>query len=111
MFRKEPLPTTGVSLGIERIIDVMDELGLYPPEATRLAAQLRGEGINTELILQDKKLGQQFGTADKKGIPVVAVQGPDEAAQGVVKLKRLRDAMEITVPASEIAVKVRELLA
>ena len=130
LFRKEPLPTTGVSLGIERIIDVMDELGLYPaeiggtvvqvlvtvfspemrPGATRLAAQLRAEGINTELILQDKKLGQQFGTADKKRIPLVAVQGPDEAAQGVVKLKRLRDGVEVTVPSAEIAAKARELL-
>ena len=130
LFRKEPLPTTGVSLGIERIIDVMDELGLYPAEiggtvvqvlvtvfspemragATRLAAQLRGEGINTELILQDKKLGQQFGTADKKRIPLVAVQGPDEAAQGVVKLKRLRDGVEVTVPSAELAAKAREML-
>lgn len=130
LFRKEPLPTTGVSLGIERIIDVMDELGLYPaeiggtvvqvlvtvfspdmrPGATQLAAQLRAEGINTELILQDKKLGQQFGTADKKRIPVVAVQGPDEAAQGLVKLKRLRDGVEVAVPSAEAAAKVRELL-
>lgn len=131
MFRKEPLPTTGVSLGIERIIDVMDELGLYPPSiggtvvqalvtvfspdlrasATALAAQLRAEGINTELMLQDKKLGQQFSTADKKNIPIVVVQGPDEAARGEVKLKRLRDGVEIVVPAAEIAAKIRELLA
>jgi hypothetical protein len=38
------------------------------------------------------------------------VQGPDEAAQGTVKLKRLRDGMEVTVPVADIAVKVREML-
>src|SRR5690606_23525724 len=105
-------------------------LGLYPAEiggtvvqvlvtvfspemrsgATKLAAQLRAEGINTELILQDKKLGQQFGTADKKGIPLVAVQGPDEAAQGVIKLKRLRVGVEVSVPSAEAGAKSRELL-
>ena len=131
LFRKDPLPTTGVSLGIERIIDVMDELNLYPahiggtvvqvlvtvfspdlrPSATALTAQLRAEGIRTELMLQDKKLGQQFGVADKKGIPVVAVQGPDEAARGEVKLRRLRDGAEAIVSAAGIAEKVRELLA
>lgn len=130
LFRKEPLPTTGVSLGIERIVDVMDELGLYPTEiggtvvqvlvtvfspdmrteATKLASLLRGDGINTELILQDKKLGQQFGIADKKRIPVVAVQGPEEAAQGMVKLKRLRDGVEVSVPTAEASAKIRELL-
>lgn len=130
LFRKDPLPTTGVSLGIERIIDVMDELNLYPahiggtvvqvlvtvfspdlrPSATALTAQLRADGIRTELMLQDKKLGQQFGVADKKGIPVVAVQGPDEAARGEVKLRRLRDGAEVIVSAAGIAEKVREML-
>lgn len=130
LFRKEPLPTTGVSLGIERIIDVMDELGLYPADiggtvvqalvtvfdadsrraATTLTAQLRAAGIRTELMLQDKKLGQQFGVADKKGIPLVLVQGPDEAARGEVKIKRLRDGAEVTVSVAEAADKVRELL-
>lgn len=130
LFRKDPLPTTGVSLGIERIIDVMDELNLYPahvggtvvqvlvtvfapdlrPSATALTAQLRAEGIRTELMLQDKKLGQQFGVADKKGIPIVAVQGPDEATRGEVKLRRLRDGEEAVVSVAGIADKVREML-
>lgn len=130
LFRKESLPTTGVSLGIERIIDVMDELGLYPdgigatvvkalvtvfsPEtraaSTAIAAELRGAGIPTELALQDKKLGQQFALADKRGVPVVVIAGPDELAAGTVKLKRLRDAIEISVPRTEMAGKIRELL-
>lgn len=130
LFRKDSLPTTGVSLGIERIIDVMDELGLYPegvggtvvkalvtvfsPEtradSTAIAAELRAAGINTELALADKKLGQQFALADKRGVPVAVVAGPEEIAAGTVKLKRLRDALEISVPRAELASKVRELL-
>jgi histidyl-tRNA synthetase len=76
LFRKESLPTTGTSLGIERIIDLMDILNLYPPDivgtvvqvlvavfnddtrrdSTRLASELRAAGVNTELYLHDKNL-------------------------------------------------------
>lgn len=130
LFRKDSLPTVGTSLGIERIIDLMDELKLYPPhivgtvvqalvavfdESTRsastaLAAELRAAGVNTELYLQDKNLGKQFNYADKKGIPLVAVLGPEEVAAGVVKLKRLSDGSEVTVARAELPDKIRALL-
>lgn len=130
LFRKESLPTTGTSLGIERIIDLMDILNLYPPdivgtvvqvlvavfdentrrESTRLAAELRAADVNTELYLQDKNLGKQFNYADKKRIPLVAVLGPEEVAAGVVKLKRLRDGAEVSVSRGEAGAKAREML-
>ncbi len=130
MFRGESLPTTGTSLGIERIIDLMGLLNLYPanlggtvvqtlvtvfdaatrPQATRLAADLRAAGVATELYLQDKNVGKQMGYADKKGIPVVALLGPDEIAAGTVKFKRLKDGAEVTVPRAEAADRVRLLL-
>ncbi|MFN8372077.1 MAG: histidine--tRNA ligase [Anaerolineae bacterium] len=130
LFRRESLPTTGTALGIERIIDLMDELKLYPngiggtvvqalvtvfnadtrAESTRLAAELRAAGINTELYLQDRNLGKQFAYADKKGIPLAATLGGDEIAAGTVKLKRLSDGTEITTPRAEAAARIRELL-
>ncbi|MEO1166529.1 MAG: His/Gly/Thr/Pro-type tRNA ligase C-terminal domain-containing protein, partial [Chloroflexota bacterium] len=132
IFRKESLPTTGISLGIERIITLMDERGMYPDsigetvvqvlvtvfnremqdEATALAMRLRNGGIRTEVYMSDSrlKLGKQFGHADKKGIPIVAVMGPDEVEQDIVTLKRLQDGTEVTVKRGEAADKVRELL-
>lgn len=130
MFRGDSLPTTGTSLGIERLIDVMEILDLYPPElggtvvqvlvsvfdadlrgeSTQLAAELRAHGVRTELYMQDKGIGKQFGHADKKGIPVVALLGPDEVAAGNVKLKRLADGEEVTVPRTQAAETVRTLL-
>ncbi len=130
LFRKESLPTTGTSLGIERIIDLMDELGLYPPhisktlvqvfvtvfdedtraESARLAAQLRADGVRTELALESKKLGKQLQIADKKGIPLVAIIGPEEAAGGLVKLKHLRDGTEITIPRDQVTEHIRAQL-
>jgi histidyl-tRNA synthetase len=132
MFRRESLPTTGVSLGIERIIDLMDDMNLYPAHisgtvvqilvtifsddtrtaSTKFAAELRNAGINTELYMDDGKfkLGKQFTHADKKRIPLVATLGADEIAQGIVKIKRLSDGVEISVPQTEAAAKIRELL-
>jgi histidyl-tRNA synthetase len=129
LFRKHSLPTTGVSLGIERIIDLMDILDLYPANiggtvvkilvtvfndqtrraAAKLANELRAGGVNTELFMEDKKLGKQFGHADKKGIPLVAVMGPDEVEQGVVTIRRLRDGVEFTVPRAEAVAKIDEM--
>ncbi len=130
MFRKDSLPTTGTSLGIERIIDLMDILDLYPAHiggtvvqvlvtvfdestraaSARLAAELRAAGIRTELYLDDKKLGKQFNHADKKAIPVVAIIGPDEAAAGLVKLRRLADGHEATAERAEAVNTARLLL-
>ncbi len=130
LFRKQSLPTTGTSFGIERIIDLMDELDLYPAsiggtlvnvlvtvfsedtrrESMKIANQLRNAGVNTELHFEARKIGKQFNHADKKGIPLVAVAGPDEIEKGIVTLRRLRDGEEFTVPMDEAAAKVAELL-
>ncbi len=130
LFRGESLPTVGTSLGIERIIDLMDLLNLYPAHiggtvvqvmvtifgdetraaATKLTADLRAGGICTELYLQDKNVGKQLNYADKKGIPLVALLGPDEIAQGMVKFKRLKDGVEVTVPRAGAAAEVPKLL-
>lgn len=132
MFRKESLPTTGSSLGIERIIDLMDLLNLYPPElsstvvqvlvtvfgeATQaaslaLANELRAAGIRTEAyLIPNRSIGKQVQYADRKGARVVAFLGEDEIKAGVVKFKRLRDGLETTVPRAEAAQAVRHLLA
>lgn len=130
LFRGESIPTTGTSLGIERIIDLMDVLNLYPAHiggtvvevfvtvfgdetraaSTQLAAQLRSEGVRTELYLQDRNIGKQMSYADKKQIPLVALLGADEISRGEVKLKRLRDGAEITVPLAGAAEAVQNLL-
>ena len=130
LFRKESLPTTGTSLGIERIIDLMSELDLYPAafggtvvqvlvtvfgddtrrEATRLTAELRAGGMKTEQYLEDRNLGKQFQYADKKGIPLVAILGSEEIKQGVVKFRRLSDGEEVTAPRGEVVAQVKSLL-
>ena len=130
MFRRQSLPTTGASFGLERIIDLMDELKLYPPQlggtlvqalvtvfneetrrdSARIGVQLREAGINTEVYLGRRKLGRQLAHADKKGIPIVVIAGPDEIEAGVVKLRRLADGSEMTVEPHALSAAVSDML-
>lgn len=131
LFRRESLPTTGTSLGIERIIDLLDTLNLYPgdlnrtvvqvlvaivdescrTEATRLAAELRSQGVATEFYMNDQaKLGKQMGYANRKGIPLVAIVGPEEISAGQVKLKHMGSGDEHITTREAVAANVRELL-
>lgn len=104
-----PLPATGVSLGLERIVDVITELELrkmprtvvqvlvavfdssHVADALQLAQELRRAGIRAEVYLDATAgLGRQFRYADRKGVPFVLVVGPDELAAGQVTIKDLR---------------------
>jgi histidyl-tRNA synthetase len=131
MFRGQSLPTTGISLGIDRILDLMDLLNLYPAsigatvvqalvtvfnedlqnESLRLAMDLRAAGIRAETYMDPRKgLGKQIGYADGKRIPLVAIIGPEETQRGEVRLKRLADGREATVKRAEVGAASRALL-
>lgn len=130
-FRGQSLPTTGISLGIERLIDLMDMLDLYPSaisqtvvqalvtvfddslqtESLRMAMTLREAGIRTETYMDARKnIGKQIGYADSKGVRVVVIAGPDEVAQNMVQIKRLHDGHEVKVSRTDLAATVQQLL-
>ncbi len=128
MFQKESIPATGTTIGIERIIDAMEELEMFPPQvgrtvtqvlvtlfdedtvtgSLRLAGSLRRHGIRTELSHQAQGLGGQIKYADRKGIPFVAILGPDELEQGNVTVKHLPSGRQQTVAREEAAALVRD---
>ncbi len=128
-FAKRDLPATGTTIGIDRIFAAMEQLGMITERpsrtrvlvadfgpatrsaALRLAAGLRRCGIDTEVYLEEAKLGKQFKYADRLGIPLVALIGPEEAAAGKVNLKRLADGHQTSVAAEDIVEEVRNLLA
>ncbi len=131
LFRRESLPTTGSSFGIERIIGLMERLNLYPPELSgtvvqvlvtvfhagtqsaslALANELRAGGVRTEAYMNPKRsLGKQIQYADRKGAQVVAFLGDDELAAGVVKFKRLSDGHEVVSSRADAVQTVRALL-
>jgi len=130
LFKGERIPTTGMALGIERILDLMETFSLYPPtlratntrvlvtvfDAAHLpvsqatATALRRARIPTEIFMGDRPLGRQIAYADRKRIPLIIVIGPDEAAAGRVRLKRLADGFEVVCKAADIAITVQDLL-
>jgi len=129
LFRSQPLPAVGISLGVDRLLAGLTELGLLPPvrstarvllavfgpetlgETLLVAAELRAAGIPTEVFPSEGgKLGKQYKYADQKGISVVGLVGPEEQTANTVKLKVLADQRELTVPRAALVSEVLGLL-
>ncbi len=116
-FSNKNYPATGTTVGIERILDVMEELQMLPPgmgqtsvqvlvtlfgdtlqnESLKLLTELRLAGLRCELYYSPDPIGTQIRYALKKGIPFVVIAGPDELAQGKVALRDLRTREQVLV--------------
>ncbi len=123
LFGNQALPMTGTSFGIERIIDVMDELAMYPASigksvtqvlvtvfnrdligaSIRLANQLRAAGINADLALDTEGLGKQLKYAAAKSIPFALIIGPDENAAQQATLRNLASGEQVQVAQDQVA--------
>ncbi len=130
MFAGRPIPTVGLAFGIERLHDVMEELGMGPGRRTvsdvfvtifdpqtadaalAVAGELRAAGLNVETALEpNDKLGKQFKYADARGIPLAIVIGPDEIERDELVVKDLRNGDQHSVPRLTIADTIRGALA
>ena len=123
MFRGQDIPACGLSLGLERIILVMTERNMFPEavtgsvadvmvaiwgdgaeDALSLAKELRAQGIKVDVYPDtDVKLGNQISYAAKRNIPFVAFIGEEERAKGLVNVKNLRTAEQLTIDKKEVA--------
>ncbi len=127
MFGKEQIPACGFSLGLERIIVVMEELGMFPPEiadatpadvmvtiwdegsiskSLDLARSLRKDGLRVIVYPEPDKLGKQMKYGDTIGVPWVCVLGETEIAESTVTLKNMRSGEQETVSRSIAAGKI-----
>jgi histidyl-tRNA synthetase len=106
-FRGEPVPATGFSIGVSRLLAALTHLGKVEttPEPgpvivtvldkdrladyQRMAATLRAAGIRAELYLGSGKFGPQMKYADRRRSPCVVIQGSDEKQKGEVQIKDL----------------------
>ncbi|MBL7910331.1 MAG: histidine--tRNA ligase [Bacteroidia bacterium] len=111
IFGLKNMSGVGISFGIDRIYDVMEELNLFPDHVSKvsstkllfthfdidtqkhclkLAARLRENNISCEIYPDiTKKLGKQFEYADKKNIPFVCTVGGDEIASQTYSFKNM----------------------
>ena len=124
MFGKEQIPACGVSLGLERILVVMDERKMFPPEiaestpadvlvtiwseetigeSLELASELRSSGLRVTVYPEPDKLGKQIKYADSIKVPYVCVLGESELADGNVTLKDMRSGDQQTLERNAVA--------
>ncbi|WP_373523307.1 histidine--tRNA ligase [Aquiflexum sp.] len=125
VFGLEGVSGVGFSFGVDRLYDVMDELGIFPVESLdktkvlithfddkgfayglKILKTLRNRGVSSELFPEIAKIKKQFTYADKKGIPYVIVLGDTEINNGVVSLKNLatgqQESMELEAAIEKI---------
>jgi len=108
IFGMPGLSGVGISFGVDRIYDVLNQLDAYPKEATQTTqllfinfgqtetayclpavAKARAAGIRTEMYPDAAKMKKQLGYANAKQIPFVALAGENEMAQGKLTLKNM----------------------
>lgn len=79
----------------EVIVTVFDEQTL--PASFQMAKELREAGFCVAVYPEAEKLGKQFKYADRLGIPVAVILGPDELAKDKVAVKNLRSREQVVV--------------
>jgi histidyl-tRNA synthetase len=108
-FRGEPVPATGFSIGVSRLMTALKNLGKLDASEVlapvvvlvmdrdtdslgryqKMVSTLRKAGIRAEMYLGGAGMKAQMKYADRRGSPAVVIQGGDERAKGEVQVKDL----------------------
>jgi histidyl-tRNA synthetase len=122
LFGVPNIPGVGISFGVDRIYDVMEELKLFPEEiaqgtkvlffhlgeaeskkAFEAVQILRNKGVAAELYHEEAKFDKQFKYAEKKGIPFIAIIGSKELEQKACVIKDLRSGNQQSILLENLA--------
>ncbi len=124
MFGKEKIPACGFSIGLERIMVVMDDRGMFPPEiakstpadvmvtiwneesikeSLKLAAELREQGLRVLVYPESDKIGKQLKYADSINVPYVCLLGEAELAGVKLTLKNMVSGEQLTLERQQAA--------
>lgn len=114
------VPAVGIAYGFDRMVEAAEQLGLIKLDnigtkvlvtifdentvdvSLVLVNKLRKSGIKTEVYPATEKLPKQLKYADKKGIPFVAIIGPDEVKNKIVTIKNMKSGEQKTLSIEEI---------
>ncbi|HNN99142.1 MAG TPA: histidine--tRNA ligase [Chitinophagaceae bacterium] len=121
LFGVPHIPGVGISFGVDRIYDVLEELQLFPENinvstqvlffnlgekesktAFELIQQLRNKGVRCELYHENSKFDKQFKYAEKKNIPYVVIIGEKEVKEQICNIKNLKTGKQETIHQSEL---------
>jgi histidyl-tRNA synthetase len=122
LFGLPNIPGVGISFGVDRIYDVMNELNIFPEEInksttvlffnlgeieSRIAFKemqvLRNNGISCELFYENAKMDKQFKYASKKNIPYAVIIGSNEVEQETCVVKDLLKGEQQTIPLENLS--------
>ena len=146
-FTGQSVPATGFSMGVSRLYSALKLLGKTEDKETtapvvvlvmdkerqgdyqKMVQQLRGSGIRAEMYVGTSGMKAQMKYADKRGSPLVVIQGGDEKAKGEVTLKDLalgaklasgvesreeyasQRLAQVSVPETDLVAEVKKMLA
>lgn len=120
LFCKESFSGMGVAFGFERIMIAMEERGDFDDltlnsqilvtlfdedsigDSLQLYRLLTDAGLKSEVYFEPEKLKRQFKYADKKQIPFVVIQGPEEKQKNEVTVKSMQSGKQKTIPVSQL---------
>ncbi len=115
LYTKQPLPGVGASLGIDRLLAGLEELGRLEAVETpaqvflvhfdaerrddylRIASALRAGGMAVEFFPEAKRVGQQLKLAAKRGFPAALILGGDEFIAGTAQFKNMRTQESVAI--------------
>jgi len=124
LFGVPNIPGVGISFGVDRIYDVMEELKLFPAgvhtgtkllffnlgdaeskKAFELLQELRSKGVAAELYHENSKFDKQFKYAEKKQIPFIVIIGTKELESRTCNIKELATGVQETASFDELLKK------
>jgi len=127
VFGMSGMSGVGFSFGVDRLYDVMDELGLFPEDSLsstevliihfddesknyglEVVGKLRAAGIKSEIYPDKAKIKKQFTYADKKNIPYTIIIGSEEMQTGDLTFRNMKTGDELKLNTSEIIEKFRK---
>jgi len=120
LFGLPGLSGVGISFGVDRIYDVLEELQLFPAAAQQstkvlflnldnasatfeLLMQLRERGVAAELFHESSKMDKQMKYANKRGIPYVIIMGESEMNEGTMSIKNMITGEQNKIKITELA--------
>ena len=120
IFGGEPTPVTGVSLGLDRLVALLERTGVFEdlnlaprvyvvsasesvrPKAIEVTQQLRRAGVSTDMDLLSRGMRKQLDNANTKGVSKVVIVGERELAEGCVAVRDMSTAEQKKVKIEEL---------
>ncbi|MEY2725874.1 MAG: Histidine--tRNA ligase [Planctomycetota bacterium] len=128
LFTSQQLPGVGASLGLDRMLAALEELGrvaktttpapvlitMFTPEHVsdylQMGRMLRAAGIGCEVYPEARNISKQMKYADRRGFRFCLIAGPDEFNAGQWQVRDLKLASQASVPAANVPAHLQNLL-